>query len=56
MNTRVGIAGCVDTGSSLGLALALAMDSGSAATRLISLELLTTLALLNVYRSFYVVV
>jgi hypothetical protein len=50
MNTRVGITGCVETGPSLGLALVIAMDGGSEATRLVALELLTTLALLNTYR------
>lgn len=49
MNTRVGISGCVETGPSLGLALVLTMDGGSDATRLVVLELLTTLALLNTY-------
>jgi hypothetical protein len=51
MNTRVGIAGCVETGPSLGLALVIAMDGGSDATRLVALELLTTLALLNAYQN-----
>lgn len=49
MNTRVGISGCVETGPSLGLALVLAMDDGSEAARLVALELLTILALLNAY-------
>lgn len=54
MNTRVGITGCVETGPSLGLALVMAMDGGSDATRLVALELLTTLALLNAYPTYII--